>query len=448
MPAKAAPPRRRPHLRCILRRVLDRGRQRFRYLVGHGLAERRGKGGRGLADKIGLGDAREIGTQRLDAALLLQAARYPVDAREAGKGRCRRIGVRRLGIIDEKHIALAADLFHAVRQARKALQAGLDLAEIEPDPEAGRDRGKRVLRIVLAAQRADALQEGDAAVTPLDRFHQAGAVGEITVGQRQPLGDADDLISGLFQPVGDLGAIDVVDADDCRIAAGNQPLLDRGVVLHRAVAVEMVGRQVEQDAGGRIDGGRKVDLVRGAFDHVEPVVGQRIKRHDGSADIAAHLGVAPRRLQDMRGERRGRRLSVGPGDRDEGRGRRLQDALTCEEFDVADDFHARAACQFHRPMRLGMRQRHARRQHEARKPAPVGRPQVARRNARGGGPVHAFRIVVPGEYLGSAFDQGVAGGNPRAAKPEERDLFSGKSARGDHLLPTAASGLTGRQAPG
>ena len=53
-----------------------------------------------------------------------------------------------------------------------------------------------------------------------------------------------DAVGGRLAPV-------VVDADDrgaVALHAGDQPLLDRGVVLHGAVAVEMVRRDVEQDA--------------------------------------------------------------------------------------------------------------------------------------------------------------------------------------------------------
>ena len=48
----------------------------------------------------------------------------------------------------------------------------------------------------------------------------------------------------------------------------HQPRLEAGVVLHGAVAVEMVGRDVEQDADGRLQRRRQLDLERGHFDHV------------------------------------------------------------------------------------------------------------------------------------------------------------------------------------
>ncbi len=112
---------------------------------------------------------------------------------------------------------------------------------------------------MLAAQRADAFEEGDTAVAAVHRFHQIASVGEIAIGQRQALGNADHMPPRPLQPLGDLRAPGIVDADDGRLAAGHQPLLDRSVVLHGAVAVEMVGRQIEQDAGvGLIEGARSI----------------------------------------------------------------------------------------------------------------------------------------------------------------------------------------------
>ena len=359
--------------------MLDGRCERAGDLVGHGLAERRRKGRRRLADQIGLGDARKIRPQRLDAAFLGQAADDPVDAREARQRRRRRIGVGRLRIIDEEHMVLAPHLLHAVCQARKALKSGLDLAEVEADLEAGGDGGERVLRIVLAAQRPDAFQEADPLVAPVDRLHQIGAVGEIAVGQWQALGNADDGLAGLLQPVGDLRAIDVVHADDRRVAARHQTFLDGGVVLHRPVPVEMIRRQVEQDAGGRVDRRRQVDLVGRAFDHIGAVGRQWIERHHRAPDIAAHLRVASGGAQYMGGQRRRRRLAVRAGDRDEGRCRRLGGSLAREKLDIADDLDASATRQFHRPVRLGMRERHAGRQDEGRESWPCRAAQVRRR---------------------------------------------------------------------
>ncbi len=68
------------------------------------------------------------------------------------------IGIGALGVVDEQHIAAAADLLHAVRQPRKAAQAVLqDIGGDAHRERAGRGAG-RVLRIVQAAQRADAAE--------------------------------------------------------------------------------------------------------------------------------------------------------------------------------------------------------------------------------------------------------------------------------------------------
>jgi hypothetical protein len=56
----------------------------------------------------------------------------------------------------------------------KALEPGLNFAEVNPTFQAGGDRSKRVLRIVLAAQRADALKRGDAFVLAPARLHEVG----------------------------------------------------------------------------------------------------------------------------------------------------------------------------------------------------------------------------------------------------------------------------------
>jgi hypothetical protein len=132
-------------------------------------------------------------------------------------------------------------LLHAVDEAGEARKPRLDVGVRDTDLAAGGDRGERVLGVVLTAQRTDPRQRGEPAHLALAGLLQFRAFGKQPVGERQALGDANQLGAGLFEPVGDLRAPCVVDADDRQIAAGDQPLLDRGVVLHRAVAVEMVG---------------------------------------------------------------------------------------------------------------------------------------------------------------------------------------------------------------
>ena len=222
------------------------------------------------------------------------------------------------------------------------------------------------------------------------------------------------------------------------LPATSRSLID-GVVLHGAVAVEMIGRQIEQDAGGRIDRRRQVDLVGRALDHVEALGRRRIERHDGAADIAAHLRVAAGRLDDVGGQRRRRRFAVGAGDGDERRARGAARALAREQLDVADDLDAGAARQLDRPVRL--RDASAARRATApgdEKPLQSALVQIADCDALLLGLGDAVRIVVPGKHLGAAFDQRVRGRQPGAAEPEKRDLLAVERCGRDHRLLIAA----------
>ena len=111
-----------------------------------------------FADQVGLGDAAEEWRERRDAALLRLAADDPVD--RAGKGGERLlggVGVGRLGIVDEQHAPDAADLLHAVREAGEAAQSPRgSRPRLDAERAHRGDGGRRVLRIVRAAQRADA----------------------------------------------------------------------------------------------------------------------------------------------------------------------------------------------------------------------------------------------------------------------------------------------------
>ena len=86
----------------------------------HTLAQRAGKFLRGFADQIGFADAREIFGETRDAALLRLAAGDPEDIAEGLQRMRGGVGIGALGIVDEQHVAAAADLLHAVRQPRKA----------------------------------------------------------------------------------------------------------------------------------------------------------------------------------------------------------------------------------------------------------------------------------------------------------------------------------------
>ena len=125
-----------------------------------------------------------------------------------------------------------------------------------------------------------------------------------------------------------------------RLHAGDQPLLHRGVMLQRAVTVDMVFADIEQNADGRIERRREIDLVGRHLDHMHAAHPRRLQRQDRGADIAAHLGVVAGDLHQMRDQRGRGRLAVGAGDRDERRIRRMAAALAAEQFDVADHLDA------------------------------------------------------------------------------------------------------------
>ena len=105
-------------------------------------------------------------------------------------------------------------------------------------------------------------------------LHLAGVEAQLRAGEMIAvvvvLGGRERVaVAPLLDALGDGAAALVVDADAGLLGLDDQPLLDRGVVLHRAVAVEVVGRDVEQHADGRLQRRRQVDLERRQLDHVE-----------------------------------------------------------------------------------------------------------------------------------------------------------------------------------
>src|SRR5436309_4869666 len=92
-----------------------------------------GKVGSRLAYQVGLADAREVAGQRRDATGLRLAAGDPENVLETGERPGSGIRIGRLGIIDEQHGSLAADLLHPVSEPGERLQPALDRLGIEPE---------------------------------------------------------------------------------------------------------------------------------------------------------------------------------------------------------------------------------------------------------------------------------------------------------------------------
>ena len=151
-------------------------------------------------------------------------------------------------------------------------------------------------------------------------------------------------------------AVCVVDADHARSRAGDEPRLRRGVVLHRAVAVEMIGREVEQDPTVASRRGRQVDLVATSI-RARRRGSRRAARATGSR--CRYCRPSARRCRPLRrmwcDQRRGGRLAVGAGDADERRVRRKRCAARGEQLDVADHLDAGRCASLDAPVRLGMR---------------------------------------------------------------------------------------------
>ena len=125
-----------------------------------------------------------------------------------------------------------------------------------------------------------------------------------------------------------------------------------------------------------------------------------------------------------RDQRRRGRLAVGAGDGDEGRilarGRR---PLAAEQLNVADHLDAGVFRQHRRPVRLGMRERHARRKHQR---GDVGTSRSAAAGLRGDagrrGPCRCWPAL-SSQAMTSAppAARACALRQPRAAEPEQGD---------------------------
>ena len=160
---------------------------------------------------------------------------------------------------------------------------------------------------------------------------------------------------------------------------------------------------------------------------------RRLQRQDRGADIAAELRVQAGRCGKMRDQRRGGRFAVGAGDGDEGRIRRKLRPLAAEQFDIADHRDAGLVGECDDPMRLGMGERHAGRQHQRRDLGPVDVAQIGGGNAGGIGLGDALRVIVERDDIGAAGEQRAGAHQPRAAQTEHRDLFPREGRNRDHV---------------
>ena len=110
-----------------------------------------------------------------------------------------------------------------------------------------------------AAQGARALQRSD----QFGFFRPMSALAEIDAValdikaplQRTRGGNRHDALIGIFrrhQFRADRMGEGVIDANERDFGAGDEPLLDGGVILHRPVTVDVVGREIDQHADSRL----------------------------------------------------------------------------------------------------------------------------------------------------------------------------------------------------
>ena len=164
---------------------------------------------------------------------------------------------------------------------------------------------------------------------------------------------AHHALAGLREPVGDRPAPCVVDADDRGAVlghAGDEALLHRGIMLHRAVAVEMIFAEIDQNADRRIERGRKIDLIGRAFDDVNAA-----RRCGGASDRIA-VPILPPSCASMPAEAARWAISavvvdlpLVPVMATNGAPGAMTPSLAAEQLDVADHFDAGFLRQRRRP---------------------------------------------------------------------------------------------------
>ena len=121
-----------------------------------------------------------------------------------------------------------------------------------------------------------------------------------------------------------------------------QPRLGIGIGVEIAIAVEMVGGDVEQrrDITGEAEG--EIDLIARQFEHIDAAIGKGRLPQDRQADIAAHPCGNPCPAQQMMHQHGGGGFAIGAGDPHHAM-RRQGGAGLREKLDIADQRHASRA---------------------------------------------------------------------------------------------------------
>ena len=225
--------------------------------------KRGGKSCRRLTHQIGFGDTGKIALQSGNAVVFGLSARNPVNRRERRQCACRGVGIRRLGIVDEKHPAALADNFHAMGKSRKTVHRRNNCSIGQADCPRGDHGTGSVLPVMRTAQRSELRQiEGLAGlITQL-----AVRIDEIVSLHVAFYRYGADLRRSLpaFKTRGDVFHFSFVDTDDRQIFrhhAVKKPRLGLAIAGDIAVPVEMVRRQIEPDCDVRPEPADQIELI-------------------------------------------------------------------------------------------------------------------------------------------------------------------------------------------
>ena len=109
---------------------------------------------------------------------------------------------------------------------------------------------------MYAAKRTDAGELRHGMTLAARGAKDMAAFRKISIRQRRYDGYAHDVFAGALDAIGRRARLNVIDVDHGRAAwldVCGHPLLDRGVVLDTAVPVDMIFRDIEQNAYGRLE---------------------------------------------------------------------------------------------------------------------------------------------------------------------------------------------------
>ena len=92
--------------------------------------------------------------------------------------------------------------------------------------------------------------------------------------------------------------------------------LRRGILVDCGVAIEMVGRKIEQHGDPRVERVGSLELKAARLDHVNRVLGRFVDLGaERVADVAAHEHAVAAGFEHAAGQRGRRRFALGSGDR-------------------------------------------------------------------------------------------------------------------------------------